>query len=102
VAFETPNTPTEKAVSETEKVQPSRRTPKDLFYPSAATSLSGNLSGTTIIYHLVNPRLALVAVLPTAIFESKRGLVEANAVIFREGILEICDAEELERRPQVQ
>ncbi|GJE96258.1 Gtr1/RagA G protein Gtr2 [Phanerochaete sordida] len=73
---------------------------KNLFYPSASASLSPNASGagTTVTYHLVTPRLALLAVLPTAIFETRRGLVEYNVVFFREGVQEICEVEEEARK----
>ncbi|KAF8632193.1 hypothetical protein AX15_001959 [Amanita polypyramis BW_CC] len=63
---------------------------KDPFYPSAATSLHPS---TTLTYHLITSRLALLAILPTNIYEGRRGLVEYNVVYFREGIQEICDAE---------
>jgi Ras-related GTP-binding protein C/D len=70
--------------------------PKSLFYPSASSSLSHTASGgnDTVMYHLVTPSLALLAILPTAVYQSKRGLVEYNVVFFREGVQEICDIEE--------
>ena len=68
----------------------SAKRPKDIFYPSAATSLHPS---TTLTYHLITSRLALLAILPTNVYESRRGLVEYNAVFFREGVQEICDAE---------
>ncbi|KAJ7592931.1 Gtr1/RagA G protein Gtr2 [Mycena floridula] len=68
----------------------SRKPPKELFYPSAATSLH---PGTTLTYHLITPQLALLALLPTSVFESRRGLIEFNVVFFREGVQEICDVE---------
>ena len=73
---------------------------KNLFYPSASASLSPAASGTgtTLTYHLITPRLALLAVLPTAIFEARRGLVEYNVVFFREGVQEICEVEEEARK----
>ena len=73
---------------------------KNLFYPSASASLSPNASGagTTVTYPPVTPRLALLAVLPTAIFETRRGLVEYNVVFFREGVQEICEVEEEARK----
>ncbi|KAF8740074.1 hypothetical protein AX14_008710 [Amanita brunnescens Koide BX004] len=66
---------------------------KDVFYPSAATSLHPSTPGNTLTYHLVTSRLALLAVLPTNVYESRRGLIEYNVVFFREGIQELCDAE---------
>ncbi|KDQ57050.1 hypothetical protein JAAARDRAFT_35646 [Jaapia argillacea MUCL 33604] len=66
---------------------------KELFYPSASTSLSPSAQGTTLTYHLVTPQLALVSILPTTVYESRRGLVEFNVVFFREGVQEICDVE---------
>ncbi|KAF7797201.1 hypothetical protein EIP86_008393 [Pleurotus ostreatoroseus] len=79
---------------------PIAKKPKSLFYPSASTSLSPTSTGagTTLTYHLITPQLALLALLPTAVFDSKRGLVEYNVVFFREGIQEICDVEEEARR----
>ena len=73
---------------------------KSLFYPSASASLSPTSAGTgtTLTYHLITPQLALVALLPTAVFDSKRGLIEYNAVIFREGVQEICEVEADARR----
>jgi len=65
---------------------------KKLFYPSAATSLHPSTPGTTLTYHLITPQLALLAILPTNVHESRRGLLEYNVVFFREGVQEICDA----------
>jgi Ras-related GTP-binding protein C/D len=64
-----------------------------LFYPSAATSLYPSTPGTTLTYHLITPNLALLALIPTAVFETRRGLLEYNVVFFREGVQEICDVE---------
>lgn len=74
--------------------------PKNLFYPSASTSLSPSSSGsgTTLTYHLITPQLALLALIPTSVFESRRGLVEYNVVFFREGVQEICEVEEEARK----
>jgi len=69
------------------------RPPKDLFYPSAATSLYPSTHGTTLTYHLITPQLALLALLPTSIYEGRRGLIEFNVVFFREGVQEICEVE---------
>jgi Ras-related GTP-binding protein C/D len=69
------------------------RPPKDLFYPSAATSLYPSTPGTTLTYHLITPQLALLALLPTSIYEGRRGLIEFNVVFFREGVQEICEVE---------
>ncbi|EKM59970.1 uncharacterized protein PHACADRAFT_250791, partial [Phanerochaete carnosa HHB-10118-sp] len=70
---------------------------KSLFYPSASASLSPNAAGadTTVTYHLMTAHLTL---LPTAIFETRRGLVEYNVVFFREGVREICGVEEEARK----
>lgn len=62
------------------------------FYPSASVSLSPS-QPVTLTYHLVTPHLALVASLPTAVFEMRRGLVEWNVVWFREGAREIWEVE---------
>ena len=62
------------------------------FYPSASTSLSPS-QPVTLTYHLVTPHLALVASLPTPVFEMRRGLVEWNVVWFREGVREIWEVE---------
>ncbi|KAG2061656.1 hypothetical protein BDR06DRAFT_947120 [Suillus hirtellus] len=77
----TPPLPT----SSTSPVPPS----KPHFYPSAATSLSPSRPGTTLTYHLVTPHLALLALLPTTVYDMRRGLVEWNVVWFREGVREI-------------
>lgn len=58
----------------------SSRPKKELFYPSSSTSLSAYY---TLVYHVVTPRLALLAMLPTTVWEGKRGLVEYNIVYFR-------------------
>ncbi|KAJ2918481.1 hypothetical protein MD484_g1971, partial [Candolleomyces efflorescens] len=73
---------------------PTWKHPKELFYPSAATTLHPVTPGTTLTYHLITRHLALLAVLPTSVWDSRRGLLEYNVVFFREGIQEICDAEE--------
>ncbi|KZT29626.1 hypothetical protein NEOLEDRAFT_1238424 [Neolentinus lepideus HHB14362 ss-1] len=69
------------------------RRSKELFYPSASTSLSATSSGTTLTYHLVTPALALLSVVPTAVYETRRGLLEYNVVYFREGVQEIYEVE---------
>ncbi|TFK98592.1 Gtr1/RagA G protein conserved region-domain-containing protein [Pterulicium gracile] len=63
---------------------------KALFYPSAATTTQ---TGTTVTYHLITEHLALLSLLPTVVYESRRGIVEYNVVFLREGVQEICDAE---------
>ncbi|KAH8100951.1 Gtr1/RagA G protein Gtr2 [Cristinia sonorae] len=73
--------------------------PKQLFYPSASTSLLPSSStARTLTYYLITPRLALLALLPTSVFEERRGLVEYNVVFLREGVQEICEVEEEARR----
>jgi Ras-related GTP-binding protein C/D len=49
---------------------------------------------TTLTYHLITKSLALLALIPTGVYEERRGLVEYNVVFFREGVQEICDVEE--------
>ncbi|KAF9267913.1 hypothetical protein L218DRAFT_854637 [Marasmius fiardii PR-910] len=66
---------------------------KRLFYPSAATSLHSSIPGTTLTCHVITENLVLIAVLPTTVFEGRRGLIEYNVVFFREGVQEICDVE---------
>ncbi|RDX57093.1 hypothetical protein OH76DRAFT_1394861 [Lentinus brumalis] len=68
---------------------------KPLFYPCAAASLAPTAAGTgtTLTYHLITPKLALVALIPTGVFQARRGLVEYNVVFFREGVQEICEVE---------
>lgn len=83
-----PTTPTPSTVETT-----SRKHPKELFYPSAATSLHPATPGTTLTYHLITPYLALLALLPTNVYEGRRGLLEYNVVFFREGVQEICETE---------
>lgn len=53
---------------------------KAVFHPSSAVSLTPY---TTLVFHAVTARLALVALLPTSVWEGKRGLVEYNIVYFR-------------------
>ncbi|RDB26191.1 Ras-related GTP-binding protein C [Hypsizygus marmoreus] len=69
------------------------RPSRDLFYPSASTSLHPSTPGTTLTYHLITPQLALLALLPTSVYEGRRGLIEFNVVFFREGVQEICEVE---------
>ncbi|RPD59584.1 hypothetical protein L226DRAFT_486983 [Lentinus tigrinus ALCF2SS1-7] len=68
---------------------------KPLFYPCAAASLAPTAAGagTTLTYHLITPKLALLALIPTGVFQARRGLVEYNVVFFREGVQEICEVE---------
>ncbi|KAI0072758.1 hypothetical protein K474DRAFT_1650502 [Panus rudis PR-1116 ss-1] len=90
------NAPSISAASTSTTSSSSRSKPKSLFYPSASTSLSPSSSGTgtTLTYHLITSQLALLALLPTSVYDLKRGLVEYNVVFFREGVQEICDVEE--------
>jgi len=71
---------------------------KELFYPSASTTLAASSSPsggtTTLTYHLITKNLALLALIPTGVYEERRGLVEYNVVFFREGVQEISDLEE--------
>lgn len=53
---------------------------KQMFYPSSSTSL---MPDTTLMYQQINPRLALLALFPTTVWETKRGLVEYNVVFLR-------------------
>jgi Ras-related GTP-binding protein C/D len=77
---------------QTDTSDPSQLSTKAPFYPSASTSLSPS-QPATLTYHLVTPHLALVASLPTPVFEMRRGLVEWNVVWFREGVREIWEVE---------
>ncbi|ESK94019.1 gtr1 g protein gtr2 [Moniliophthora roreri MCA 2997] len=70
-----------------------RKFSKELFYPCAATSLYSSPPGTTLTCHVITEQLVLIALLPTTVFEGRRGLVEYNVVFFREGVQEICDVE---------
>ncbi|KAJ7170907.1 Gtr1/RagA G protein Gtr2 [Mycena crocata] len=72
---------------------PSPSETKDRFYPSAAASLHPSAPGTTLTYHLITPHLALLALVPTGVYEGRRGLLEYNVVFFREGVQEICAVE---------
>ena len=69
---------------------------KQPFYPSASTTLSAPIStgSTTLTYHLITSNLALLALIPTGVYEGRRGLLEYNVVFFREGVQEICDVDE--------
>ncbi|KAJ7745736.1 Gtr1/RagA G protein Gtr2 [Mycena metata] len=71
---------------------------KDRFYPSAAASLHPSAPGTTLTYHLITAHLALLALVPTGVYEGRRGLLEYNVVFFREGVQEICAVEHDARR----
>ena len=48
--------------AEPEPEQGKARVAKDLFYPSASTSLSPAPPGTTLTYHVITSQLALLAV----------------------------------------
>ncbi|KIM67613.1 hypothetical protein SCLCIDRAFT_107460 [Scleroderma citrinum Foug A] len=72
---------------------PSSALRKPLIFPSASASLTPSHPGTTLTYHLVTPHLALLALLPTTVYEMRRGLVEWNVVWFREGVREIWEVE---------
>lgn len=74
--------------------QAARRRRKELFYPSAAALLHSTHPGTALTYHLITEHLALLALMPTPVFESKRGLIEYNVVFFREGVQEIYEVEQ--------
>lgn len=51
-------------------------------------------AGMTLTYQLITRKLALLAIIPSAVFEARRGLVEYNVVFFREGVQEICEVED--------
>jgi len=74
---------------------------KKSFYPSASTSLAPGTSETTMTFHVITPQLALLALLPTSVYEMRRGLVEYNVVFFREGVQEIWQVENEARRVTV-
>ncbi|KAI0685969.1 Gtr1/RagA G protein conserved region-domain-containing protein [Cytidiella melzeri] len=95
-----PSSPPTNAMASSLTSSTQKPKPKNMFYPSASSSLSHTASGgyDTVMYHLITPNLALLAILPTAIYESKRGLVEYNVVFFREGVQEICEVEEEARQ----
>jgi len=97
-----PSTPAPSAVTtssspnlppQTDTPDSSKPSTKAQFYPSASTSLSPS-QPITLTYHLVTPHLALVASLPTPVFEMRRGLVEWNVVWFRQGVREIWEVEQ--------
>ncbi|KAJ7650016.1 Gtr1 raga G protein Gtr2, partial [Roridomyces roridus] len=73
--------------------EPNLSATKDRFCPSAAASLHPSMPGTTLTYHLVTPQLALLALVPTSVYEGRRGLLEYNVVFFREGVQEIWEVE---------
>lgn len=56
--------------------------------------MSVSTGSTTLTYHLITNNLALLALIPTGIYEERRGLIEYNVVFFREGVQEICDVVE--------
>lgn len=84
-------------VTSSSSPDPSDMPPKPPFYPSASTSLSPSHPGTTLTYHVVTGSLALLALIPTQVYETRRGLVEYNVVWFREGVQEICAVEKESR-----
>ena len=51
-------------------------------------------TSTTLSYHLITKHLALLALLPSTVYEEHRGLVEYNVVFFRQGVQEICAEEQ--------
>jgi len=51
-------------------------------------------ASTTVTYYLITKHLALLALVPTSVYNEKRGLLEYNVVFFREGVQEICNVEE--------
>ncbi|PPQ68647.1 hypothetical protein CVT26_002931 [Gymnopilus dilepis] len=61
---------------------------------SLANSPAPSPGTTTLTYHLITPHLALLALVPTHVYEERRGLVEYNVVFFREGVQEIMWVEE--------
>jgi len=73
-------------------------TTQQLFYPSASATLSPSASETTLTFHVITPQLALLALLPTPVYEMRRGLVEYNVVFFREGVQEIWQVENEARK----
>ncbi|KIM40025.1 hypothetical protein M413DRAFT_19697 [Hebeloma cylindrosporum] len=83
----------------TPQPNPTRHT--DFFYPSSSTTLNAPSSpsgaSTTLSYHLITKHLALLALLPSTVYEERRGLVEYNVVFFRQGVQEICAEEEFAR-----
>jgi len=56
--------------------------------------MSISTGSTTLTYHLITQNLALLALIPTGVYEDRRGLVEYNVVFFREGVQEVCNIEE--------
>ncbi|EIM91514.1 uncharacterized protein STEHIDRAFT_49232 [Stereum hirsutum FP-91666 SS1] len=92
----TPKTTSYTPSSQSPSPQTSTTHPQLPFYPSSSLSLSSQSNatqGTTITYHQLTPHLALLAVLPTSIWEGRRGLVEYNVVWMREGVREIWEEE---------
>ncbi|XP_006459064.1 hypothetical protein AGABI2DRAFT_217958 [Agaricus bisporus var. bisporus H97] len=81
------------AIGRSDPRTPTGQPTKAMFYPSAATSLHASTPGTTLTFHGITSSLALLALVPTAVYEGRRGLLEYNVVFFREGVQEICDVE---------
>lgn len=73
--------------------QARKKSQKEMLYPSAAASLHPATPGTTLTYHEITSSLALLALVPTPVYEGRRGLLEYNVVFFREGVQEISDVE---------
>ncbi|KAJ3866283.1 Gtr1/RagA G protein Gtr2 [Lentinula novae-zelandiae] len=64
---------------------------------SAEDNLSSRNSSTSVSVPIFttynNPTLILLVLLPTSVWESRRGLVELNVIAVREGVQEIVDLE---------
>jgi len=73
--------------------QARKKSQKEMLYPSAAASLYPATPGTTLTYHEITSSLALLALVPTPVYQGRRGLLEYNVVFFREGVQEICNVE---------
>ncbi|CAK5269643.1 unnamed protein product [Mycena citricolor] len=89
--YRTPSSTAERTQTGTADPESSADAPPR-FYPSAAVSLSSSSPGTTLTYHLMTPHLALLSLVPTGVYEGRRGLFEYNVVFVREGVQEICEA----------
>jgi len=50
-------------------------------------------ASTTLSYHLIMKHLALLAFLPSMVYEDRRELVEQKVVFFRQAVQEICAKE---------
>ncbi|KZT40027.1 hypothetical protein SISSUDRAFT_983945 [Sistotremastrum suecicum HHB10207 ss-3] len=78
------------------EVLPTGRSPTR--WASSSTRLKPD---STLTYWQVTPNMAVVTLLRTELFQTRRGLIEYNLVFLREGIQEILEVENLRQRGEL-